>query len=212
MKNTKQKILDTARNLFNKNGYSQVTIRMLAQDLKISSGNLNYHFKKREAILEALYFEMVAVFDQRAQSLSDQKLTLEYTQLSIQTSMERMVDYRFFWNDLFYILQSNLKIQQHFEQAKVNRIKGYEYLFDAFIKQGILTPASFPLEYKLLAERMIDYSNTWLYASNLYETTASTQQMIEKASLQLILFLYPYLTTRGQQEIQELYPLTLRLK
>lgn len=63
MKNTKQQILEAARKRFNKSGYMQATICMIASKLGISSGNLNYHFCKREDILEALYFAMVKQFD-----------------------------------------------------------------------------------------------------------------------------------------------------
>ena len=62
MSDRKAKILTTARALFNKEGFSNVTIRMIAQGLEISSGNLTYHYQKREDIFEALYFEMVSEF------------------------------------------------------------------------------------------------------------------------------------------------------
>ena len=52
MKNRKKEIVEVARTLFNAKGYSNVTIRMIAMELGMSSGNLNYHFKKKEAILE----------------------------------------------------------------------------------------------------------------------------------------------------------------
>ena len=76
MKDTKQKILTAARLLYNDVGYSQVTIRMIASELNMSSGHLNYHFRKREDILEALYFEMVEIFDKRVQLLQNQKMSL----------------------------------------------------------------------------------------------------------------------------------------
>ena len=46
MSKTKQKILDVSKGLFNAKGFSNVTIRMIAQELNMSSGNLNYHLKK----------------------------------------------------------------------------------------------------------------------------------------------------------------------
>ena len=65
MSKKKKLILDTAKALFNEKGYHNVTIRMIALKMNMSSGNLNYHFKKREDIFEALYFEMVSEFDER---------------------------------------------------------------------------------------------------------------------------------------------------
>ena len=66
--------MDGSRKLFNELGFSQVTIRMIASELGFSSGNLNYHFRKRADILEALYFEMVEVFDKRIQDLSEARI------------------------------------------------------------------------------------------------------------------------------------------
>ena len=48
---------------------------MIAVELKISSGNLNYHFKNREDVLEALYFEMVSEFDSRVNQLGETEIS-----------------------------------------------------------------------------------------------------------------------------------------
>ncbi len=52
--NTKQKILDTARGLFAEHGYNGVSMRDIAAALNISVGNLTYHFKKKEELIEAI--------------------------------------------------------------------------------------------------------------------------------------------------------------
>lgn len=206
MKNTKLKILDKSRCLFNDFGYSHVTIRMIASELKMSSGNLNYHFKKREDILEALYFEMVKVFDKRVEVLKDQVISLELMQSNIQISMERMIEYRFFWTDLYNLLRSSVKIKNHFESVKNDRIKGYLFVFEYFITHCVLKKASFREEYVLLIERMIEYSNTWLYASILYENKKKSEDIIKQASFQLLLMMYPYLTSSGKKEFRNLDP------
>ncbi|OJJ17012.1 hypothetical protein BKI52_30305 [marine bacterium AO1-C] len=206
MENIKQNILDASRKLFNEAGFSQVTIRMIANKLEISSGNLNYHFRKREDILEALYFEMVAIFDERVQRLGDQPISLKLMKADIQTSMKRMVDYRFFWSDLYYLLKSNDKIKHHFIKVKADRINGYKMVFDFLMDLKTLKKPSFAQEYPFLIDRMIDYSNTWLYASELYEVKKNSVETVEVASFQLLSMLYPYLTASGHQDFQNLFP------
>jgi len=205
MENTKQKILNTSRRLFNDLGYGQVTIRMIAQELSMSSGNLNYHFRKREDILEALYAEMVAIFDARVQAVGDHPISLVYIDTGIRVSMDRMIEYRFFWMDLHYLLKANKKIRTHFERVKKERINGYTFVFQSLIRDKVLTPPSFPQEHELLIKRMIDYSNTWLYASSLYEI-GKKQNIIEEASFSLMSMLYPYLTVAGQETFRAIYP------
>ncbi|MFS4467902.1 TetR/AcrR family transcriptional regulator [Maribacter sp. 2210JD10-5] len=205
MKSTRQKILDTSKNMFNDYGYGQVTIRMIASELNMSSGNLNYHFKKRVDILEALYFQMVEVFDNRIEELDHQKISLQYIRLNIETSMQEMIDYRFFWTDLYHLLKSNKKIEKHFEAVKTERINGYHFVFDCLIDQAILKEPSFADEYLLLIERMINYSNTWIYASALYKNVKNSDETIKHASFQLLSMLYPYLTSLGQKDFKKGY-------
>ena len=56
--NTKQRIIDTAIDLFNKNGIQNITSRHIATEMGISYGNLDYHYKNKEALLLAIYKQM----------------------------------------------------------------------------------------------------------------------------------------------------------
>ncbi|MDB4286148.1 TetR family transcriptional regulator [bacterium] len=206
MNKTKQNILNESRLLFNELGFSQVTIRMIALKLNMSSGNLNYHFKKREDILEALYVEMVAVFDARIEDLGNEPLTLKKMRDDVKTSMARMIDYRFFWTDLFNLLKLNPKIRTRFEKAYAERIKGTHFLFEVFIKENLLTTPSFESEHQLLMERMINFSNTWLYSSGLYTKRKLDQESIEHHTNLLMLMLYPYLTDLGKGKFRKVVP------
>lgn len=50
----KTEILETAKQLFNEHGYNQVSMRNIADSLGISVGNLTYHYKKKEDLVEAV--------------------------------------------------------------------------------------------------------------------------------------------------------------
>lgn len=204
MKNTKEKILNTARVLFNQLGYSQVTIRMIALELKMSSGNLNYHFKKREDILEALYFEMVAVFDERVEQLENQQVSLEMIKSDIKTSMKRMVSYQFFWTDLYNLLMLDNKINKHFQKAYEDRKQGSRLLFKMMIKENLLKEPAFKNEYEFLIERMINFSNTWLYTSSLYQQQEINDNYIDNQATILLSMLFPYLTEFGKDDFEKL--------
>mgnify|MGYP000159156084 CR=1 FL=1 len=206
MNKTKEKILNASRTLFNELGYSNVTIRMIALKLNMSSGNLNYHFKKREDILEALYFEMVTTFDERIANLEQQTITLDKMQIDIKTSMKRMVDYAFFWSDLYNLLSLNEKIKTHFNTVYIRRKIGLDFLFNSFTENEILKPFEFKKEREFLVERMINFGNTWLYASSLYKKETFTNKYINNQTNSLIALLYPYLTHKGKKEFQLLVP------
>jgi len=50
----KDEVLEKALEMFNEGGYMDIGMREIARELKISPGNLTYHFKKKEDILIAL--------------------------------------------------------------------------------------------------------------------------------------------------------------
>ena len=205
MKNTKQVVLNTARKLFNEVGYSRVTIRQIAQEMSISSGNLNYHFKKREEILEALYFEMVSSFDKRVEELGNQEISLAHMQKEIIDSMKRMLDYRFFWSDLYYLLQSSETIRKHFQKVREDRINGYHYVFSVLKAQDILHNDGLPVEESFLIQRMIDYSNTWIYNSFLYKHTLTEANLIQQSCFQLMSTMDSIFTDKGRAQFRSLF-------
>lgn len=206
MAKTKERILEQARILFNKVGYKNVTIRMIAIEMGMSSGNLNYHYKKREDILEALYFQMVSVFDERIEKLETEEMTLYKMRKDIHVSISRMVDYTFFWTDLFYILSSNTTIKKHFDTVYEHRKNGLEFVFNAFIKTTILKPFEFKFERTNLIEQMVNFGNTWMYASSLYTYNKLTPTYINTQTSALMAYLYPYLTDLGKDEFRKLFP------
>lgn len=206
MSKTKERILESSRQLFNQFGYSQVTIRMIAQEIGISSGNLNYHYKTRDSILEELYFEMMSVFDARVANLGNQKITIQSIKNDIEVSMERMVVYRFFWTDLYNLLAQNSKIRDHFEEVYSHRLNGYKFLFNYLIEEGIMKAASFSGEYDVLAKLMIDHSNTWIYSSTLYQKQNVNAFDIPNQVFILMFMMYPYLTKNGKAAFLVAFP------
>lgn len=57
-KNIKLEIIQAAKELFNERGYNGVSTQNIADAMEISKGNLNYHFKRKEDIIEAVVEEM----------------------------------------------------------------------------------------------------------------------------------------------------------
>ncbi len=202
MKNTKEKIQEAARLLFNKHGYFNVTIRMIAQELNMSSGNLNYHFKTRKELLKKLYFDMVEVFDKRVDNIHEQNLSLQFVSDSMRISMERMVAYKFFWTDLDGILREDEDIRMHFQKAYHRRLKGSMFLFQTLINEKKMRPPLFEKEYNFLAIRMINFSNGWLNNLAIYRRKKITESINNQKDILFGMF-FPYLTKKGQREFKK---------
>lgn len=55
--NIKQDILDAGRRLFSEKGFNNTSMRDIAAALNISVGNLTYHYKKKEDLIEAILLQ-----------------------------------------------------------------------------------------------------------------------------------------------------------
>jgi len=55
---TKNKITEHAVKYFNRHGYGAITLHQLAKEMGISRGNLTYHFKDKDALLESIADEL----------------------------------------------------------------------------------------------------------------------------------------------------------
>ena len=56
---TKERILEAALRQFNDIGTDQATVRSIAEEVGISHGNLCYHYKNTDVLIEALYDRLV---------------------------------------------------------------------------------------------------------------------------------------------------------
>jgi AcrR family transcriptional regulator len=62
-KSTRERILETCRELFNERGPAEVTTAEIAQMVGISEGNLHYHFRRKPEIVLALFDEFRQALD-----------------------------------------------------------------------------------------------------------------------------------------------------
>ena len=60
---TKQKIIESATDLFNEFGLASVRLQQIADEAGISVGNLAYHYKTKDIIIEEVYHRAFAEFN-----------------------------------------------------------------------------------------------------------------------------------------------------
>ena len=199
MKKTKQTILETALLLFNSDGLSAVTLRTIADTMGISQGNLNYHFKKREAIIEALYFQLVENIDVSMKDLKFEEPTNALQTLAdvLQTMMVNFYEYRFFLLDFVQLMRGNQKIKKHYAQLSEMRTAQFSELFELLIQKGFMRQEVLPNEYNYLYKRFSILGNFWISEAEIQHSKL-TKKMIPSYANILLQAIYPYLTSKGQ--------------
>ena len=115
-----------------------------------------------------------------------------------------MIDYRFFWTDLYNLLRLNHKIKEHFLKVYDERKNGTRYLFEVLQSMNLMNKFKFKKESDFLIERMITYSNTWLYNSFIYDVEIN-EKYVESHAEKLIGMLYPYFTEKGKNQFKDVF-------
>lgn len=200
---TKERILENALSQFNELGLSNVSIRSISQALAISPGNLTYHFKNIEAIVEALYLQLVATFDQRLAEIHTAAIDMAYLMAQTRANMLTLFEYRFLLLDFPHIARRIPAIQKHFHQLIQVRLFQFKQAFDLLVVQGILQPEPIPGSYKRLIYNLIILNNAWPSDSFLhFEADYPSGKLIDFYTVQTAHMLLPYLTEKGRQDMQ----------
>lgn len=204
---TKQKILAAALQLFNQNGIAKTSLRDIGDKVGISPGNLQYHFKKREYLIEALYFELVQNIDNhllQAETSSQNSNTLELLFAITQSTLHNLFRYRFFMLDFVQITRANEKIKKHYNQLSEKRKKQFAQIIATLIQQGVMRKEILPNEYENLYTRLQVYGDFWM--SSVATTSVNMTPKNVEAYLQIInQAFFGYLTPKGQKVYFEIF-------
>ena len=201
MKNTQLLILNTALKLFNDFGLSKVTLRTVAKEMGISQGNLNYHFKKRQDIIEVLYFQLVEMMDAEMKNMVNSQSVLQMIFESSKISMNCLYEYRFFMRDLYLVMKENDRINSHYTDLQKMRSIQFSQIFDNLIHQNTLRKEEFENEYLRLYERMNILGDNWINTQELLQKDLDNP--VEHYQSLLFETIYPYLTETGKIEFHK---------
>ncbi len=195
---TKQKIKESAIELFNNNDTLSISTNHIAKKAEISPGNLYYHYKNKEEIIREIYLEMSQTFE----SFNSFELILtSQNPLEVLSTMfdkygELFWQYRFLMRDITTLIAIYPDLKNIFLQKQEQRIEQIEQLFKYFISQDIL---NIPQEEITLRAKL-----NW-FVSAYWQTFSSTNASLTKESIKetkIIVFkiqLYPYLTPKGKE-------------
>jgi AcrR family transcriptional regulator len=199
MKNTKELILSTALELFNSEGLPKVTLRAIANKMGISHGNLNYHFKKRETIIEDLYFQLVGRMDENMSRNEGKSIGLQTLFSMSSITIESFYEYRFFMLDFVQIMRESNKIKTHYLQLTKIREEQFAMLFSLLIKNKVLRKEVLPNEYSFLYKRFQILGDFWISSAEVTKSGLN-KKMIKEYSEIINQSIFPYLTDSGKKE------------
>jgi len=189
--------------LFNKNGYNNITTRHIAADLNISPGNLHYHFKHSEDIIKILFSELVLKMDDLLNNLHKiENKTLEDLYHFTFSTYEVFYSFRFLFMNFFDILKHIPAIEAQYESINISRKDEFQMIFKGFQKNNIFRSNIPDFILKSLTTQIFIIADNWIIHNSLAFKMNGDEAIKHYALIQMNLF-YPLLT----EEQQKLYEL-----
>ena len=119
---TAERILEVTLDLFNRFGEPNVSTTLISAELRISPGNLYYHYPAKDEIINAL-------FDRYEQALTEllgashSVRHVEDAWFFMHTLFELIWQYRFLYRDLNDLLSKNRHLEAHFQSVLHNKVQ-----------------------------------------------------------------------------------------
>src|SRR5690606_19694621 len=194
MKKSKEKILQKALELFNINGFGNVSIRQIAAELNISHSNLIYHYKTKNDMADALHTELLQKAVALNASVKKSENFIESLYNSTKMGFEILYDYRFFMIDLNEILKENASLKSVFLEVEKVRSKMYKDVIKKGIIQGNFREELYENEYDSFIEQIKIYSDSWITSAQIYHSGTTKSDVIDHYVGLFIKMFVPYFT------------------
>ena len=197
---TRQRIINKAVELFNQNGFASVTLFEIAGALNMTRGNLTYHFKTKDLLLEAISDELWS------------KLEVEKNKTRMLPSFENMHNeiqlfYRFQRQYAFIFLDHHVlnhaALQAKLREIMKQSIKEMETTIAFAISAKNMHPEPYEGMYHNLAV------TTWMisYYSLNYQMIRGEKpdKTSQEAEMKVWSILLPHLTEKGLKAFRKFF-------
>ncbi|MDL5364900.1 TetR/AcrR family transcriptional regulator [Xanthomonas sp. NCPPB 2654] len=189
-RDTRRRILDTALAMFNVQGEPHVTTNHIADELEISPGNLYYHFRNKDDIIEHLFARYEERMDAALELPSARLPGLEDIWLQLHLVFECIWDYRFLYRDLIEILSRSRRLRLRFARILRRADDSVQAVFQGLAQAGAMRATA--QELGGIATNVLVVATFWLnYAAARGEK--DEQLAIRHGIVQVMLLISPFL-------------------
>ena len=187
---TRQRILDASLALFNDQGEPNVTTNHIADELEISPGNLYYHFRNKDDIIEHLFQRYEERMDSALVAPEGRLPNLEDIWLQLHLVFECIWEYRFLYRDLVDILSRNRRLRIRFARILKRADEQAHVVMRGLSQAGVMRASAAELD--AAATNVLVISTFWMnYASARGDK--DEQRSIRDGIVQVMMLLAPFL-------------------
>ena len=204
MRDTRQKILETAKMLFNEQGFNVVSTGDIAEALGISKGNLTYYFKRKEDIMEALLLDNPtenpttgsAETPASPSNAPGNLVELNALFLHMQQNIQDKAFY--FWHHA-QLGQLSPKIREKQDEKYRSNVSLLSQTMEILQQKGLLRPVLYPGNYAHVIDLLLISIIYWIPFGALKNGHGAQMNFQEHAWS----ILHPYLTEAGKKELRK---------
>ena len=190
-RSTREQLLVCARRMFNEQGYSNVTMRMLADELDIGVGNVTYYFAHKQDIVTAL---MEDAFDQTR--VEGEVTCLEQLTDMFSRMLNTLTEHTFFFLDPEFAQDERHLSHNGYLRGRL------QSAFDNLTDAGFFLPTFTPDIRSTLLNLLLMAHLTWLRQ----RMRVAPHRAMSKAALLRAHWLVfePYLSDKGKAALEDM--------
>ena len=187
---TRQRILDASLSLFNSQGEPNVTTNHIADELEISPGNLYYHFRNKDDIIEHLFQRYEERMDSALVPPDGRLPNLEDIWLQLHLVFECISEYRFLYRDIVDILSRNRMLRMRFARILKRAAGSASVVMRGLVRNGAMRASAAEIE--ATATNILVIATFWMNYTNV-RGDRDENQSIRLGIVQVMMLVAPFL-------------------
>jgi AcrR family transcriptional regulator len=203
---TRARILAESLRLFNERGEANVTTGTIAEALDMSPGNLYYHFRNKDEIVEQLFARFEERIDVQPAAPVGGAEAIEDLWLYLHLMLEGMRDYRFLYRNLDDLTARNRRLREHFNRIVDRKLVAVEALCAELVRVRAMRAT--PAEIRTLARNVLVVATYWLNFQALRargaRRPADEDPDLGEAAFQVMALIAPYLVGEARRHHERL--------
>ena len=199
---TRNRVLAESLRLFNEMGEARVTTGTIATALDMSPGNLYYHFRNKDQIVEELFSRFEERIDVRPAADAAGAGAIEDLWLYLHLMLEAIWEYRFLYRNLDDLLGRNRRLREHFARIVERQFEVVVALCEGLVRAGAMQAR--PAEIRTLARNVLLVATYWLSFRALGAGRGSHDAELGRGAYQVMSLVAPYLVGEARRHMERL--------
>ena len=134
---TAERILEVTLELFNRFGEPNVSTTLISAELRISPGNLYYHYPAKDELINSLFQRYERALGELL-AAADGVRNVEDAWFFMHSLFELIWQYRFLYRDLNDLLSKNRLLETHFQTVLEDKARAVRSLLSGMERAGAL--------------------------------------------------------------------------